>query len=1044
MTSWVQDRATIDGPIFQRGGLWLQVRIFIPPKLRRDASEAIEAELLLLAIPSIACQGVACPSLRRARMLATPESEKPFDRRRMIPRGLSIRPKARQPVGSFLGSVVASFILLCVIPLSAQEPPGKRVSLPLLTTAKQVRQLAPEQARLGYPVRLRGVVTYFHYEQEDMFIQDAKAGIYVNPAQVKLPLRSGQLVEVEGISGPGDFASEVINARVRILGVAPMPSPLKVSAEELASGREDSQWVEVEGMVRSADEHQGRLMLNISSGAIQFKAFVLNFRPMPSSLVDSRVRIRGVSGGLYNPKNQFLGATVFIPSLAHVRVEKPAPRDLFSLPVRPIHILLRLSPKGAFGQRVRVQGVVTVQRLGRSLYIRDEHEGLLVETNQGTPVEVGDRVDVVGFPSVGGYTPVLEDGIFRKIGHGLPLEPTEVSADQALQGAYDAELVRIQARLLDRAMRPGLETLVLQSGKSTFEAEIEAATSVEKLASLSSGSLLQLTGICSVQVDENREPRSFRLLLRSPKDVLVLKRPSWWSFKHLLWAVAMMGILMLVGLAWVSVLRSQVRKRTAGLREALQREAALQLRYRELFENAKDIVYTTDLAGNLTSLNKAGEQVTGYRREEALRMNIAEMVPPECSPLARRMTEQTAAGEGPSTYELEILANDGRRVPLEVITRLINEQGKPVGVQAIGRDITERQQAETELRLSEERFRKAFGTSPAAITISTLAEGLYIDVNESYLRITGRRREEVIGRTAIELKFWLDPADRARMLEMLDKQGAIRDMEINFGTKSGQIRSGLLSAEVIEDAGQQCLLAVTEDITDRKRAEETLRQLPGRLLKFQDEERRRIARELHDVTGQSLAALVMSLGALVKLADKLSPRARQAFSESLALAKQVSREVRTLSYLLHPPMLEEFGLTAALRGYVEGFRKRSGIHVDLDVAPALERLSPDLELTVFRIVQESLTNIHHHAGSKRTSIRILRNTHELTVKVVDDGRGMSPGTLKAIEKSGGVALGVGIAGLRERVKQLEGQLTIQSSRKGTSVTAILPLRRIES
>jgi signal transduction histidine kinase len=228
---------------------------------------------------------------------------------------------------------------------------------------------------------------------------------------------------------------------------------------------------------------------------------------------------------------------------------------------------------------------------------------------------------------------------------------------------------------------------------------------------------------------------------------------------------------------------------------------------------------------------------------------------------------------------------------------------------------------------------------------------------------------------------------------------------------------------------------------ERKRAEESLRQLSGRLLRLQDEERRRLARELHDTTSQALAALVLNLGAVRKLAGKLSPVARKALSESLALAKRSSRETRTLSYLLHPPMLDEFGLALALRGLVEGFEKRSGILVDLDVPSDVGRLPQEVATVLFRLVQECLMNVHYHSSSKRAKVQLLPGSHEITLEVKDQGLGILSKAKRAIERGVGAGLGVGIQGMQERVRLLGGQLKIHSSRRGTTVTAILPVSR---
>jgi PAS domain S-box-containing protein len=229
-------------------------------------------------------------------------------------------------------------------------------------------------------------------------------------------------------------------------------------------------------------------------------------------------------------------------------------------------------------------------------------------------------------------------------------------------------------------------------------------------------------------------------------------------------------------------------------------------------------------------------------------------------------------------------------------------------------------------------------------------------------------------------------------------------------------------------------LEVNTDITERKRAEESLRAISGRLLQMQDEERRRIARELHDSAGQTLVALDMNLSSIQREAN-LSPQALKTCSESLGLVKELSRELRTISHLLHPPLLDEAGLPSAVRWYVEGFAERSKISVNLDLDDDLGRLSPECETAIFRIVQECLTNIHRHSGSSTASIRIARGPREVRVEVSDQGKGIS------VEKQGNagtVKRGVGIGGMQERVRQLGGRLEIQSGKGGTTVIAILP------
>ena len=226
-------------------------------------------------------------------------------------------------------------------------------------------------------------------------------------------------------------------------------------------------------------------------------------------------------------------------------------------------------------------------------------------------------------------------------------------------------------------------------------------------------------------------------------------------------------------------------------------------------------------------------------------------------------------------------------------------------------------------------------------------------------------------------------------------------------------------------------------------AEEKLSHLSGRLLRSQDEERSRIARELHDSTAQGLAALVINLTRLEDSTAIAGAEARDTISDSLALAEQCAREVRTLSYLLHPPLLDELGLGPALRQYVDGFIQRSGIQVNLNVPEGMNRLPQEVATTLFRIVQESLTNIHKHSGSPTAQIQLARSNGELTLEVRDRGRGIAGGERDGIGE-GLRGLGVGITGMRERVRQLGGSLAIQSSGKGTTVKATLPLRGSDS
>jgi signal transduction histidine kinase len=216
-----------------------------------------------------------------------------------------------------------------------------------------------------------------------------------------------------------------------------------------------------------------------------------------------------------------------------------------------------------------------------------------------------------------------------------------------------------------------------------------------------------------------------------------------------------------------------------------------------------------------------------------------------------------------------------------------------------------------------------------------------------------------------------------------------------------------------------------------------LRSLSSRLIAMQDEERRRIARDLHDSVGQLVATLSMNNGLALMQAEKLSPPAGEALRQNTELVKQLSKEIRTISHLLHPPLLDEIGLLPAIKLFADGFAERSGIQVVVELSPELGRLPPKVEISIFRIVQECLTNVYRHSGSKTAAIKIWPSDEKmLTLQVRDQGKGIGPEGRASMFL--GTNNGVGLSGMRERVRELGGTLDIQSNGTGTTITAVIP------
>ncbi len=340
---------------------------------------------------------------------------------------------------------------------------------------------------------------------------------------------------------------------------------------------------------------------------------------------------------------------------------------------------------------------------------------------------------------------------------------------------------------------------------------------------------------------------------------------------------------------------------------------------------------------------------------------------------------------------------------------------------------------------SEDRFARVFRANPQPVLLTTLEDCRYIEVNDSFLEMSGFQRDEVINHSSMELNMWPSPEEHTAFVETLKRQGSLRNAETFFRRKDGNLRVLLSSAELVAISGRQCILIVSSDITDRKESERQLAELTGRLLRTQDEERRRIARELHDVTAQSIGLIMLNLAQMQNAASSLDKSSKDKLTESLALGEQALKDIRTLSYVLHPPLLDQAGLMTALKWYVKGFQERSGVTVAFTEAGHNgQRLPPEVEYALFRVVQECLTNIRRHTNSETAEISLTRTAEEVSLSVRDHGKGYQV----EIPRNGESAefFGVGIPGMRHRLKQLGGELLVDSNHDGTTVTATVPVR----
>jgi PAS domain S-box-containing protein len=612
----------------------------------------------------------------------------------------------RHRFNSALAIVVGFFI--CAGPLVAQE----------LRKAAAVRNLSAEEAGRHLPVRLRGVVTFFNENLYSRFVQDETAGIYLRESTNTPPLIPGQLVEISGRTSPGEYAPIVEPQSIRIVGNAPLPVAQPVTFGQLASGSEDSQFVEVIGIVRAVQfvARTGYYAITLVTGGGRLTAYA---RELPvknvGDLVDASLRVRGVCATQFNRQRQLFAIDLMVPRVEDLHLEQAALADPFSVATLNLGSLLQFSPEATYGHRVKVAGTVTYHRTGIGLYLQDAEHGLQVQTSQTEPaLKIGDRVEALGFTAQGPYTPLLEDATCRIISTGPQPQPTIVNLDEALTGKFDCRLVRLKAKLLDRARQSREQFLVLEAGNFIFHAHLDSATGVDSFAKLENGSTVFVTGVCRIEpgeweAGENWRAKSFQLLLRSRTDVAVIQLPPWWDLKKLLWMTLALGLVVLAAAGWVVILRRRVQQQTGIIRRQLEVEATLKERYVDLFENANDMVFTHNLTGRITSVNRAGERLLGRGRDKFLNASLVSLVAEEQRPAAQHWIEQVVQGGELPAAEWDFLSAAGQRVKLEISTRLIALHGRPPEVEGIARDITERRRLERELLEISNREQRRIG-----------------------------------------------------------------------------------------------------------------------------------------------------------------------------------------------------------------------------------------------------------------------------------------------------------------------------------------------
>jgi PAS domain S-box-containing protein len=499
----------------------------------------------------------------------------------------------------------------------------------------------------------------------------------------------------------------------------------------------------------------------------------------------------------------------------------------------------------------------------------------------------------------------------------------------------------------------------------------------------------------------------------------------------------------------------RLRREAAEHERALRAQAeAAQERTSAILESINDCFFAIDTDWRFTYVNASAEQALNMKRSELIGRPFWDVFP---ATLGTNFEKQCRL----AMRERVSVQFENYYAPWKRFYEIRLYPFSDGGISVFYQDITERKRIEEAIRESEDRFRTLADNIPA---LSWMAgpDGNRFWYNRRWFEYTGTTLEDVKERGWIAVHH---PEHRERVLKSMLHSlatGQAWEETVPLRGKDGSYRWFLSRAVPIRDETGEIIrwFGSNTDITEQKQmasaleearkelesrvearteelklANEELRELSSRLQQVQDEERRRIARGLHDSAGQLLAAVAMNIDVVKTEAHKLSASAARCVVDSSSLVDQLNTEIRTISHLLHPPLLDEVGLASALQWYVDGFAQRSKIAAALEMPEELERLSPDAEIAIFRAVQECLTNVHRHSGCRSCSVRLVKESHRLLVEVRDDGKGIPPEKRVVLASSGG---GIGLRGMRERIRRLGGTVRINSSELGTSVLVSLP------
>ncbi|MEO5823204.1 MAG: response regulator [Vicinamibacteraceae bacterium] len=434
----------------------------------------------------------------------------------------------------------------------------------VLTQASDIRNMSVSEAKRGYPVKLQAVITYYDPHNTTLTIQDASAGIYVRVGNSPVPLlQSGQLVELEGFTGPGDVVPVIIAPRITVIGTAPMPAPMAIDPARFFAGVGDCQWMQVTGIVDAIERRDARTYIGLRLNFKRIEMAIPGEPVLPEGLLYSRISAQGVGASRFNFRRQILGITLRLPTVDYLHIVEAAKAP----PVTSIAELLQFTPSAGGDDPSAVKGVVLLTNPTGPTWLSDDTGGVLVATHARGTFAIGDVVKATGFPEAGAFNPILRSAALSKIGSQPPPPAPAMTLDDILEDGWDAKLAQVEGYLTDRVANSGRERLTIVQGTRTIVAELPDGQS----ARVEVGSLVKVTGVSAIDAAAAGNisiPRGVTLYLRSVNDIAIVANPPWWTAQRTLTLASGLVVVTLATLGWVGLLRRRVSKQTADLRSA--------------------------------------------------------------------------------------------------------------------------------------------------------------------------------------------------------------------------------------------------------------------------------------------------------------------------------------------------------------------------------------------------------------------------------------------------------------------------------------------